>query len=203
VERNPELVDHSTDVAGLSEAVARSMGLSDAAVREVRHAAELHDVGKVGIPDAIIEKPGPLDEEEWTFMRRHTVIGERIVSAAPALAEVAVLVRSSHERYDGGGYPDRLGGEAIPIGARIISVCDAFDAMTADRPYRAALTPQDALAELRRCAGSQFDPRVVEVFQKALYWPVESSPVADRRARRDAAGVPASRRAAPRGGVAP
>jgi diguanylate cyclase (GGDEF)-like protein len=202
-ELRPQLGSHVDAVTVLAGDVARQLGLAPHLVEQVRDAAQLHDIGKIAIPDAILNKPGPLDDAEWTFMRRHTVIGERIVSAAPALAEVAVLVRSSHERYDGGGYPDRLAGEAIPIGARIISVCDAFDAMTADRSYRAALTPQDALAELRRCAGSQFDPRVVEVFQKALYWPVESSPVADRRARRDAAGVPASRRAAPRGGVAP
>jgi diguanylate cyclase (GGDEF)-like protein len=202
-ELRPQLGSHVDAVTVLAEDVARQLGLAPHLVEQVHDAAQLHDIGKIAIPDAILNKPGPLDDEEWTFMRRHTVIGERIVSAAPALAEVALLVRSSHERYDGGGYPDRLGGETIPIGARIISVCDAFDAMTAERPYRAALTPQDALAELRRCAGTQFDPRVVEAFQKALYWPVESSPVADRRARRDAAGVPASRRAAPRGGVAP
>ncbi len=103
---------------------------------EVRRAAELHDVGKAAIPDAILNKPGSLDPGEWTFMRRHTLLGERILAAAPALAPVALLVRSSHERWDGSGYPDGLAGERIPLGARVIvSVCDAFDAMTSERPY--------------------------------------------------------------------
>jgi two-component system cell cycle response regulator len=97
-------------------------------------------------------------------MRQHTVVGERILAAAPALRPVAKLVRSSHERWDGGGYPDNLAGTDIPLGARIIAVCDAFDAMTSDRPYRAGATAEEALAELRRCAGSQFDPAVVDVF---------------------------------------
>ena len=130
----------------------------------IRQAAELHDVGKVGIPDAILSTPGPLDADEWAFMRRHTVIGERIVAGAPALAETARLVRSSHERWDGGGYPDGLGGEAIPLGARIITVCDSFDAMQSVRPYKAGRSTSAALAELRRCAGTQFDPAVVEAF---------------------------------------
>jgi HD-GYP domain-containing protein (c-di-GMP phosphodiesterase class II) len=100
-------------------------------------------------------------------MRRHTIIGERIVAAAPALRDVATLVRASHERHDGGGYPDGLAGEQIPLGARIVSICDSFDAMVADRPYRAALTPDVALAELERCAGTQFDPAVVAAFREA------------------------------------
>ena len=107
------------------------------------------------------KRAGPLDESEWVFMRQHPVIGERILGAAPALAPVARLVRSSHERWDGGGYPDGLSGETIPLGARIVFVCDAYDAMTADRCYQRARTSQDAIAELRRHAGTQFDPRVV------------------------------------------
>src|ERR1700712_266802 len=137
-ERNPDLGEHLSTVAELAVAVARQVGLSPSDVEEVRHAADLHDVGKVAIPDAILDKPGPLDDEEWVFMRRHTVIGERIVAAAPALSQVAFLVRASHERHDGGGYPDGLAGDEIPLGARIVSVCDSFDAMVADRPYRAA-----------------------------------------------------------------
>ena len=133
-------------------------------LQPIRHAAELHDVGKVGIPDAILTKPGPLDAEEWAFMRRHTIIGERIVAGAPALAQVARLVRSSHERWDGAGYPDQLAAEAIPIGSRIIAVCDAFDAMVSERPYQAARGTTAALAELRRCSGAHFDPAVVEAF---------------------------------------
>jgi diguanylate cyclase (GGDEF)-like protein len=167
-ERNPELGEHLTTVAELAVAVARRLGLEEAAVEEVRHAADLHDVGKVAIPDAILNKPGPLDDEEWVFMRRHTIIGERIVAAAPALREVAVLVRASHERHDGRGYPDGLAGDEVPLGARIVSVCDSYDAMVADRPYRAALPQDVALAELERCAGTQFDPVVVAAFHEAV-----------------------------------
>jgi putative nucleotidyltransferase with HDIG domain len=163
-ERHPDVGDHSSGVADLAEAVAREMGVPDEQVRELRAGAALHDIGKAAIPDAILSKPGPLDEGEWTFMRRHTLIGERIVASAHALASVAKLVRSSHERWDGGGYPDGLVGEAIPLGARIIFVCDAFDAMLADRPYSTALGFEPALAELERCAGTQFDPQVVAAF---------------------------------------
>ena len=133
-------------------------------VERIRHAGELHDAGKVAIPEAILAKPGPLSEDEWAFVRRHPLIGERIVRSAPSLSRVAELVRSTHERFDGQGYPDRLRADAIPLGARIVSVCDAYDAMTSDRPYQRALGPDEALAELRRCAGTQFDPAVVEAF---------------------------------------
>jgi len=126
--------------------------------------AELHDVGKVAVPDQILCKPGPLDAVEWEFVRQHTVVGERILSAAPALVPVAKIVRSSHERWDGTGYPDRLSGEDIPLGARIVTVCDSYHAMTSDRPYGVAMTATAALAELQRCAGSQFDETVVKAF---------------------------------------
>ena len=119
---------------------------------EVARAAELHDVGKIAIPDAILDKPGPLDAGEWSFMRRHTLIGERILLAAPALRPVARLVRSSHERWDGGGYPDGLAGEEIPLGARVVAVCDAFDAMTTERPYRDPRASADAS---RSCAAAR------------------------------------------------
>jgi diguanylate cyclase (GGDEF)-like protein len=167
-ERDPELRTHLATVADLAVAVATTLGLNAAEVEQVRHAADLHDVGKVAIPDAILDKPGPLDDDEWAFMRRHTIIGERIVAAAPALGPVAALVRASHERFDGRGYPDGLAGEEIPLGARIVAVCDSFDAMVADRPYREPMSDAAALAELRRCAGSQFDPRVVDAFAAAL-----------------------------------
>jgi len=163
-ERSPELRSHLQDVAELAEQVARRLALPGDQVERVRRAAELHDVGKVGIPDDILGKPGPLHEQDWEFIRRHTLIGERIIAAAPALTEVAALVRSSHERWDGEGYPDRLAGTQIPLGARIVTVADSFAAMTADRPYRGALTPGEALRELRECAGTQFDPVVVEAF---------------------------------------
>jgi HD-GYP domain-containing protein (c-di-GMP phosphodiesterase class II) len=148
----------------MAAATAEALGLSPDEVENVRHASELHDVGKVAIPDAILGKPGPLTDEEWTFVRRHTVIGERIILAAPALARVATLVRSSHERWDGMGYPDALDGDAIPVGARIVAVADAFAAMIAGRPYRAARTPEEALDELRLAAGTQFDPAVVDAW---------------------------------------
>jgi diguanylate cyclase (GGDEF)-like protein len=172
-ERNPELGSHLSGVADLAEATARSLGLRADEIEQVRHAAELHDVGKVAVPDEILNKPGPLDDVEWEFIRRHTVIGERIISAAPALGGVAALVRSSHERFDGAGYPDRLVGDDIPLGSRIVSVADAFDAMTTTRSYSAARSPHEALEELRRCAGAQFDPMVVDAFAAA--WAVHEA----------------------------
>jgi len=152
-------------------AVSRELGLSVEELTEVRRAAALHDIGKVAIPDAILHAPRALTEDEWVYMRQHTIIGERIIGAAPELAGVASIVRSSHERFDGGGYPDGLAGEEIPLGARIVAVCDAYDAMVTDRAYRAAQTPEAALAELRRCAGTQFDPRVVAAFIAARDYP--------------------------------
>jgi diguanylate cyclase (GGDEF)-like protein len=168
-ERVPDLGEHLDGVAELSEAVARRLGLDADQVARTRLAAELHDIGKVAIPDAILLKPEPLAPEEREFIERHTLIGERIVSAAPALSHVAGLVRSSHERVDGSGYPDRLAGEQIPLGSRIVGVCDAFDAMVSPRPYRPdALTEREAVDELRRCAGTQFDAAVVEAFTAVL-----------------------------------
>src|SRR5579862_379226 len=163
-ERNPDLGSHLRDVALLASLVAQKFSLPTEDVESIRQAAELHDVGKVAIPDAILFKPGTLSESEWGFIRRHTLIGERIIGAAPALRRVASIVRSTHENLDGTGYPDGLAGEQIPLGSRIIYVCDAFHAMTTDRPYRPAVDEQSALRELRRCAGTQFDPQVVERF---------------------------------------
>jgi len=163
-ERHPDLIAHNADVSRMAELLADQLGLAEDQLKSILHAAELHDVGKVGIPDAILTKPGKLDPEEWAFMRRHTTIGERIVAGAPALAHVARLVRSSHERWDGAGYPDELAGTTIPIGSRIIAVCDSFDAMLSERPYKAGRNASDALTELRRCSGTQFDPAVVEAF---------------------------------------
>ncbi|HEY1510624.1 MAG TPA: diguanylate cyclase [Solirubrobacteraceae bacterium] len=166
--RDADLSDHVSDVADVAERVGAELGLDSVAIQDLCYAAELHDIGKVAIPDSIIDKPGPLDEEEWEFMRRHTVIGERILVAAPALSRVAKIVRSTHERFDGHGYPDRVSREQIPLAARIISVCDAYDAMTSKRPYREVATHWAALLELRRCAGSQFDPHVVEAFVRVV-----------------------------------
>ena len=169
-EREPELHEHLQDVGTTALAIGRRLDLTPEELDEVGRAAELHDVGKIAIPDAILSKPGPLDEEEWAFMRRHTIIGERILGAAPALRPVARIVRSSHEHFDGGGYPDGLAGDDIPLGARIVAVCDAYHAMTSDRPYRPSLSATEALAELRRCAGSQFDPAWSTAFVRREAW---------------------------------
>jgi diguanylate cyclase (GGDEF)-like protein len=163
-ERIPDVSRHLSGVSGLAERTAERLGLPEHEIKRVALAAELHDIGKTAIPDEIVNKPSALDEPEWEFMRRHTLIGERIVRAAPSLAHTARLVRSSHERFDGSGYPDGLSGTDIPLGASIITVCDAFDAMVAGRPYRSAREPAAALAELRRCTGTQFNPEVVEAF---------------------------------------
>jgi diguanylate cyclase (GGDEF)-like protein/PAS domain S-box-containing protein len=167
-ERNPGLGDHLDDVTDLCEAVGRELGLSDEQMTPLLQAAALHDVGKVAIPDAILDKPGPLDETEWEFMRTHTLIGERILAEAPALAEAAKIVRASHERHDGTGYPDGLAGNEIPLAARIVSICDSYSAMTSDRPYRTAMSMELALSELHNCSGRQFDPAVVNAFVRAL-----------------------------------
>jgi HD-GYP domain-containing protein (c-di-GMP phosphodiesterase class II) len=167
-ERHPDLHEHVGAVAALSRAVGERMGIEGELLEGLERAAELHDIGKIAIPDAILNKPGPLDAEEWRFMRRHTIIGESMLSAAPALHAAAKLVRSSHERYDGKGYPDGLKGEAIPLASRIIFVCDAYHAMTSERPYGTPRQPAAALEELTRCAGTQFDPAVVKAFKAEL-----------------------------------
>ncbi len=163
-ERNPELGVHTEEVAALAVDVARHLGLDEDELERVAIAAELHDIGKIAIPRSILNKPGRLDDTDWAFMRRHTVIGERIAQSAPALVGVAGLIRSSHERWDGAGYPDRLAGDAIPLGSQIVFVCDAYAAMTSDRCYQPAMTHAAALDELRRNAGTQFSPAVVDAF---------------------------------------
>jgi diguanylate cyclase (GGDEF)-like protein len=167
-EREPSLQSHLEDVSELALAVGRELGLTGAALEELHRAAQLHDVGKIAIPDAILRKPGPLDDGDWAFVRQHTVIGERILGASPSLRSIGPLVRASHERWDGLGYPDGLAGEAIPLAARIVAACDAYDAMTGARPYRAELGVDAAIAELERCAGSQFDPAVVAVLVRLV-----------------------------------
>ncbi len=164
-EQNPYLDDHVERVSELSGTLAKALGEPEYEIQRIRQAARLHDIGKAAIPAAILDNPGPLDGPEWEFMRRHPMIGERIVMAAPALAPTAELIRSSHERVDGHGYPDELTGEDIPLGARIIAVCDAFDAMTSNRAYQQSKgTEDEALEELGREAGAQFDPAIVEAF---------------------------------------
>jgi len=167
-ERTPGVLEDLNRIAHFATATAEGLGLSADEVERVELAARLHDVGKLAIPDAILTKAGPLDADEWAIMRTHAEIGQRIVAAAPSLAHIAKLVRSHHERYDGFGYPDRLAGKDIPIGASIIAVCAAFVAMMRHRPFSDAITVAEALAEVRRCSGSQFDPQVVEVFCELL-----------------------------------
>jgi putative nucleotidyltransferase with HDIG domain len=153
---------HAHDVADLSEAVGRRIGLEGAELRNVRYAALLHDIGKIGIRTEILVKPGKLTDAEFAEMKQHTVIGQRILEPIPFFADVHRIVRWAHERWDGGGYPDGIAAGEIPLAARIICACDAFHAMTSDRPYRAAMPVADAVAELHRHSGSQFDPQVVD-----------------------------------------
>jgi diguanylate cyclase (GGDEF)-like protein len=167
-ERTPELREHIDDVALLAQGVGRRLGLRGHELHELVRAAELHDIGKMAIPDALLTKPGPLGPSEWEFMRQHTIIGERMLHVAPALAGVARLVRSSHERVDGRGYPDGVVGVEVPLGARIVAVCDAFHAMTSDRPYRRAMSADAAVAELLRHADTQFDAEVIAAFRAEL-----------------------------------
>jgi two-component system cell cycle response regulator len=162
--RDPELDAHVQEVADLSLSLGRRLGFSTEDLTNLVAAAELHDIGKAAIPDAILDKPAPLDGEEWAFIERHTIIGERILASAPSLRPIAAIIRATHERYDGHGYPDGLSGEQIPLAARIIAICDAYEAMTSNRSYRDAMTEQQAIAELRRCAGSQFDPEITRLF---------------------------------------
>ena len=163
-EREPGMREHLLDVAQLSFSLGEELGLSGHNLAQLRIAAELHDIGKVAIPDAVLKKPGALTDQEWRFIRQHTLIGQRILAGAPGMREVAGIVRATHERWDGAGYGDGLAQTSIPLAARIIAVCDAYAAMTSDRPYRHAISSEAALAELRRCAGSQFDPAVVAAF---------------------------------------
>src|SRR4051794_31390735 len=162
--QRPMLYEHSVSVAEYSARVGRRMGMDAEEIDVTMRAAELHDLGKVGIPDTILDKPGALDENQWELMRQHTILGERILNAAPAMRPVARIVRATHERWDGRGYPDGTAAEQIPLGARIVAVCDAYSAMIDKRPYASTRTHQDACRELRREAGRQFDAEIVEIF---------------------------------------
>ena len=177
-EREPDLDEHLRSVASLAVLLARRAGVEGEELDVVARAAELHDVGKIAIPERVLRKRGALTAVERELIRNHTVVGERILASAPAMVPVARLVRSSHERWDGDGYPDRLKGEEIPLGSRIIAVCDAFDAMVSKKPYRRSLESGEALRELCRCAGTQFDPALVDLFCKHVQpqvgdWAVE------------------------------
>ncbi len=165
--RDPYTGGHTRRVLRYSTIIARSLGMSREEIEKVELAAVLHDVGKIGVGDSILGKKGPLDDEEFAAMKRHPVIGAEIMGHVPGLVELIPGIRDHHERLDGKGYPGGMAGEAISMMARIISVADSFDAMTTTRPYRSGLSVEYALSELRRCSGSQFEPRVVEAFIKA------------------------------------
>jgi HD-GYP domain-containing protein (c-di-GMP phosphodiesterase class II) len=167
--RDPGTARHTRGVVDLSERVAIRLGLSDEGVAEVAQVAALHDIGKLATPDAILHKTGLLTEAERKIMQAHTIIGGELLSCIPALAHLERPVRATHERWDGTGYPDRLEGTMIPLASRIVFVCDAYDAMTNHRPYRAAILGAGAVAdEIRRCAGTQFCPRSAEALMAVL-----------------------------------
>jgi diguanylate cyclase (GGDEF)-like protein len=157
------LHEHSNGVAAMAQAIGTQLGLDEDQVADLGRVGDLHDIGKVGVPRAILDHPGPLRDQDWQFIRQHTLIGERILASAPVLAPIARLVRSTHERYDGTGYPDGLAGDDIPLLSRIVFVCDSWDAMNnCSRRYRTQLTPGQAQAELQNSAGTQFDPTIVD-----------------------------------------
>ena len=157
------LADHGMSVAGLVARAARVLALSESLSARIELAALLHDVGKVELPPSVLDHPGALSSEQWAQIRSHPARGERLVLAVPGLERIAPIVRHHHERWDGFGYPDGLAGSGIPLGARIVHACDAFDAMTETRSYRAPVSVEEACCELTRCAGQQFDPVVVRV----------------------------------------
>jgi HD-GYP domain-containing protein (c-di-GMP phosphodiesterase class II) len=159
--RRPEIVGHAV-------AVGRRLGLSGDELEDLVRAAELQDVGLLVLHSPVLGKSGPLDAQDWAVIRHHPIVGERVIGAAPALASVARIVRSCYERFDGTGYPDGIHGEQIPLAARVIAVCVAYHAMTSWRPYRPALSGAAAMQELARCAGTQFDPRVLGVFEDVV-----------------------------------
>ena len=163
-EQRPDLHMHSAEVSRLCREVAARLGMTAKEIDLVGLAAELHDIGKVAIPDSIVGKAGPLDATEWELMKTHPLVGERLLASVRPLRPLAPIVRSAHERWDGAGYPDGLAAEQIPLASRVITACDAYDAMISDRPYAHALTSEEALAELERNAGTQFDPRIVQLF---------------------------------------
>ena len=166
--RDPYTVGHSARVTQYAVAIAESMGLNGDEVEEIRLAGLLHDLGKIGVPDNILNKPGRLSEEEYSAIKMHPALSMRIIEPLPQLGNIIPIIYHHNERYDGNGYIEGKAGEKIPLGARIIAVADSFEAMTSDRPYRSALSRGEAIAELVANSGSQFDPRVVDHFLKLL-----------------------------------
>lgn len=166
-ERDSYTYGHSSRVTELAMALGRRVGLPPEQLEVLEIGSILHDIGKIGVPDSLLLKPGTLTSEELALLRQHTVKGERIIGdhSDPTLDLLIRCIRSHHERFDGTGYPDRLAGEQIPVLARIIAIADAYDAMTSLRPYRGKLSHEQAMEEIRRCSGSQFDPRLAGVFE--------------------------------------
>ncbi len=159
---------HSQKVSAYAVMIAKTLGMSEAEVEEIRLAGLLHDIGKVGIPETILNKSGPLDASEWETMKTHTELGAKILEPLKAMNRIRHMVRHHHEFFDGTGYPDRLPGKHIPYGARVIAIADAYDTITSERTYKKARTSEDAFAELERCAANQFDPEIVQVFIEAM-----------------------------------
>jgi HD-GYP domain-containing protein (c-di-GMP phosphodiesterase class II) len=169
LEANDEYTSsHARWITDLSLKVGQGLGLDSRSLKRLELGALFHDIGKLGIPEAILSKPGPLTSEERSVVEKHPELGEKIIAPIDRLEEVRPIVRHCHERYDGTGYPDRRGGEEIPIESRIIFVCDAYHAMTTDRPYRKRLPVEEALRRLEEGAGTQFDPEVVEICKRVL-----------------------------------
>jgi len=162
--KDAETEGHCQRVTAMTIVMARAMGVGEAELRQIARGAFLHDIGKMGIPDSILRKPGPLTPEETTIMRTHCDIGYQVLERIPFLREASEIVLSHQEKFDGSGYPRNLKGDQIPLGARVFAVADTLDAMISDRPYRKALPLGEAKEEIRRHAGTQFDPRVVEIF---------------------------------------
>ena len=160
--------DHARSIAGLAVDVGRQLSLPESVIEDLRYAGIFHDLGKIAMPDSIINKAGPLTDEEWEIVKRHPATGAEILAPVPFFYGVRTIVRHAHEHYDGGGYPEGLAGEQIPLGARIVLAVDAYHAMTSDRPYRKALSAEEACAELRECSGTQFDPEVVDALLSVL-----------------------------------
>ncbi|MGI8632662.1 MAG: HD-GYP domain-containing protein [Solirubrobacterales bacterium] len=162
--REPERLVGGRKIAALGRRLGRRIGMTEEQLDDIEVACELHDIGKMAIPDDVLHKPSRLEEAEWKLMRRHTEIAEHILSAVPDLSRVARIVRSGHEHFDGGGYPDGLRGEEIPVESRILLICTAFTAMTSERPYKRTMTEGEALAALQLSSGTQFDPDLVDAF---------------------------------------
>jgi putative two-component system response regulator len=166
--KDPMTEHHCQRLATISARLTARIGLDHEVAETITYGALLHDVGKIGIPESILTKPGPLDDDEWELMRRHPEIGERICRPLGGASGFHLIIRHHHERWDGTGYPDRIGGEAIPLGARIVALADSFDAMTHDRPYREARNEADALEEIHASAGTQFDPELARLFVEVM-----------------------------------